>query len=634
MTDVAGVKAPADGASSPSPASWGAIPWPGPSRWASTGPTLSCSSGATWVLTPTASTDPDAYARLQSVVTQLGAEVLALSPEQHDTLVAMVSHVPHLTAATLMNLADRAAEEHGALLRLAAGGFRDMTRIAAGQPGIWPDVCAENAPAIVAALDTLLADLSGMRDRVAAADKAGLLAELEHAAAARRSLPARAVRPERLAELRVPVPDRPGVLAEITTLAGDLGVNIHDIELAHSVEGDRGVLVLVVDGDVVAPAARRPHRSRLPVDVRGISNEPDPGSGDRPRPTTTRVFTVEGGRPLRGRVRVPGDKSVSHRALLLGALAAGGVGGAGPVRRRRRGPHRRRAARPGGAARERRPAGVDDDHRADAAGLREPAGPLDIGNSGTTMRLLAGVVAGLAFTTRAHGRHVVVGPAHGPGGRAAAAHGGDGRRVGERCLPPLTIRGGALQGIDYTTPMASAQVKSCVLLAGLAAEGETVVREPVLTRRHTEELLARCGARVSETDDARRRPRRASRAPRSWPPFELDVPGDPSQAAFWVVAACVVPGSEVTVAARLRRDRAARLPGRAGPHGGEHRRGARPPGPVTWPPPPTSSPASARCRRPRSTPPRSRASTRSPSWPWRRRARRVTRCSATWGSSG
>ena len=83
--------------------------------------------GATWVLTPTGTTDPDAFARVRAVVTSLGAEVVALSPEQHDTLVAMVSHVPHLTAATLMNLADRAAEEHGALLRLAAGGFRDMT---------------------------------------------------------------------------------------------------------------------------------------------------------------------------------------------------------------------------------------------------------------------------------------------------------------------------------------------------------------------------------------------------------------------------------------------------------------------------------------------------------------------------
>ena len=103
-----------------------------------------------------------------------------------------------------------------------------------------------------------------------------------------------------------------------------------------------------------------------------------------------------------------------------------------------------------------------------------------------------------------------------------------------------------LRGIDYTTPMASAQVKSCVLLAGLGAEGDTVVREPVLTRRHTEELLARCGVLVTETEEGdgthvvRLVPSRPA-------PFELDVPGDPSQAAFWVVAACIVPGSAVTV---------------------------------------------------------------------------------------
>ena len=158
------------------------------------------------------------------MVTSLGAEVLALSPEQHDTLVAVVSHVPHLTAATLMNLADRAAEEHGALLRLAAGGFRDMTRIAAGQPGIWPDVCAENAPAIVATLDTLLADLSA-HARPGGRGRQGGPAGRARARRARPGAPCppRAVRPERLAELRVPVPDRPGVLAEITTLAGDLG---------------------------------------------------------------------------------------------------------------------------------------------------------------------------------------------------------------------------------------------------------------------------------------------------------------------------------------------------------------------------------------------------------------------------
>jgi prephenate dehydrogenase len=254
VTDVAGVKAPL-AAQLPHPHFVGGHPMAGSEQVGIDGADPDLFVGATWVLTPTPSTDPDAYARLQTVVSSLGAEVVALSPEQHDTLVAMVSHVPHLTAATLMNLADHAAEEHAALLRLAAGGFRDMTRIAAGQPDIWPDVCVANAPAIVAALDTLLADLSAMRGRVAAADRDGLLAVLENAAAARRSLPARAVRPERLAELRVPVPDRPGVLAEITTLAGDLAVNIDDLELAHSAEGDRGVLVLVVDGD----AAERLH---------------------------------------------------------------------------------------------------------------------------------------------------------------------------------------------------------------------------------------------------------------------------------------------------------------------------------------------------------------------------------------
>jgi prephenate dehydrogenase len=249
VTDVAGVKAPL-AAHLPHPRFVGGHPMAGSEQVGIDGADPDLFVGATWVLTPTITTDPDAYARLRAVVSSLGAEVVALSPEQHDTLVAMVSHVPHLTAATLMNLADRAADEHSALLRLAAGGFRDMTRIAAGQPDIWPDVCIENAPAIVRALDILIADLSAMRDRVAAPDRAGLLQELEHAAAARRSLPARAVRPERLTEVRVPIPDRPGVLAEITTLAGDLGVNIHDIEVVHSAEGDRGVLVLVVDADV------------------------------------------------------------------------------------------------------------------------------------------------------------------------------------------------------------------------------------------------------------------------------------------------------------------------------------------------------------------------------------------------
>src|ERR671927_13771 len=111
-----------------------------------------------------------AHALVRSVVSSFGADVVELAPERHDALVAVVSHVPHLTAASLMGLAAERSEEHAALLRLAAGGFRDMTRIAAGHPGIWPDICVENADAIVKALDELVAALSTMRHLVVLGD--------------------------------------------------------------------------------------------------------------------------------------------------------------------------------------------------------------------------------------------------------------------------------------------------------------------------------------------------------------------------------------------------------------------------------------------------------------------------------
>ncbi len=160
--------------------------------------------GATWVLTPTEHTDLDAFHRLRTVIASLGADVVTLSPGDHDRLVAVVSHVPHLVAATLMNSAATGAEQDSALLRLAAGGFRDMTRVAAGHPGIWPDICADNAVAIVAALDVVLADLGAMRDRVAEGNRSEILDALERASKARRALPARAIRPENLSLLRIP----------------------------------------------------------------------------------------------------------------------------------------------------------------------------------------------------------------------------------------------------------------------------------------------------------------------------------------------------------------------------------------------------------------------------------------------
>ncbi|HEX4127129.1 MAG TPA: prephenate dehydrogenase/arogenate dehydrogenase family protein [Acidimicrobiales bacterium] len=247
VTDVSGVKT-AIVEESDHPRFIGGHPMAGSEQTGLHGADPDLFVGAVWVLTPTAATDLEAFNRLKGVVMSLGADVLVLSAADHDRLVAVVSHVPHLVAATLMNAATDGAEQDGALLRLAAGGFRDMTRVAAGHPGIWPDICAENATAIVAALDALLTDLGAMRDRVAAQDRAAILTSLQKASAERRNLPARAVRPEHLAELRIPVPDRDGVLAEITSLAAGAGIGIYDIEIAHSAEGPRGVLILVVDG--------------------------------------------------------------------------------------------------------------------------------------------------------------------------------------------------------------------------------------------------------------------------------------------------------------------------------------------------------------------------------------------------
>jgi prephenate dehydrogenase len=246
VSDVSGVKT-AIVAAADHPRFIGGHPMAGSEQVGLRGADADLFEGAVWVLTPTAETDLDAFTTLQGVVTALGADVLVLSAHDHDRLVAVVSHVPHLVAATLMNAAATGAEQDGSLLRLAAGGFRDMTRVAAGSPGIWPDICTENAGPIVDGLDALLAELTAMRDRVAANDRQAILTGLQSASAARRNLPARFVRPDNLSELRIPVPDQHGQLAEITSLAADAGISIYDIEIAHSAEGPRGVLILVVD---------------------------------------------------------------------------------------------------------------------------------------------------------------------------------------------------------------------------------------------------------------------------------------------------------------------------------------------------------------------------------------------------
>jgi 3-phosphoshikimate 1-carboxyvinyltransferase len=232
-------------------------------------------------------------------------------------------------------------------------------------------------------------------------------------------------------------------------------------------------------------------------------------------------------------VRVPGDKSISHRALILGALADGtsrvwGLSEGDDVRRTR-------------AAVEALGARMDGERiTGGRARLHEPEDVLDVGNSGTTIRLLAGLCAGFDWLT------VLTGDAsvrRRPMARVAEPLRAMGAEVEGRSgtLPPLVVRGGSLKGMTCELTVPSAQVKSAVLLAGLSAEGETVVVQRPRTRAHTEELLALAGADVAVSDDGFT----VTVAPGALQPFALDVPGDPSQAAFWLVAAGIVPGSDV-----------------------------------------------------------------------------------------
>lgn len=218
---------------------------------------------AVWVLTPTPATEPDAITRVARLASAAGASPLSLPPDVHDSIVAVVSHVPHLAAATLMNVAQGRAGD-APVLRLAAGGFRDVTRIAAGSPRVWEDILAENASAVRDVLDAYIGGLRAIRDDLG--DRVALRATLEAASKSRRELPIPEVAAE-LASLVVAISDRPGAFAEIANVLGAAGINIVDVELRHSAEGGRGLLQVTVaaghaDGAVAALAGHG-HAARV-----------------------------------------------------------------------------------------------------------------------------------------------------------------------------------------------------------------------------------------------------------------------------------------------------------------------------------------------------------------------------------
>lgn len=208
--------------------------------------------GAHWILCPDADTPAEHFPRLHELVTSIGARVIALPREDHDKAVAVVSHVPHIMASSLVQLASRHADDQQALMRLAAGGFKDSTRIAAGSPELWCGIAFDNKDALSDGLDEIQGIIGAFADALASDDRAALTALLADAAAARRALPAAWVpSTERLLEVRIPMEDRPGVVAEVTTVTSSVGCNIQSIEIDHVTE-DSAVLSLVLtdEGDI------------------------------------------------------------------------------------------------------------------------------------------------------------------------------------------------------------------------------------------------------------------------------------------------------------------------------------------------------------------------------------------------
>jgi 3-phosphoshikimate 1-carboxyvinyltransferase len=252
--------------------------------------------------------------------------------------------------------------------------------------------------------------------------------------------------------------------------------------------------------------------------------------------------------PLRGSVSVPGDKSITHRAIILSALAEGDTRVQGWVPAEVCAATLRCMRALGTAiAEEVEPDGTPAlaVHGCGLDGLREAGDVLDCAGSGTTIRLLAGLLAGQPFTSVLTGseplRRRPMGRIADPLRKMGATILG---REGGR-LAPLAIHGGGLRGIEYDLPVASAQVKSAILLAGLFAEGETVLREPGPSRDHTERMLRSFGVAV-RTDDLTVR---IAGGPKLTPPraHSLRVPADFSSAAFPIVAALIVPNSEVRI---------------------------------------------------------------------------------------
>ncbi len=208
--------------------------------------------GAYWILCPEQDTQDEVFLKLHETFSALGARIISISRDQHDSAVAIISHVPHMVASSLVRLWGNHADERKELLRLAAGGFKDTTRIAAGSPELWCGIAMDNSEAIADGMRELRGILQQFEDAIRDHDEETLTKLLAESTELRRNLPAKWI-PEsaKLTCVRIPMSNRSGVIAEVTGFAGHAACNIQSIDIDH-INEDTAVLELILtdEGDM------------------------------------------------------------------------------------------------------------------------------------------------------------------------------------------------------------------------------------------------------------------------------------------------------------------------------------------------------------------------------------------------
>ncbi len=414
------------------------------------------------ILTPLPSSSASAVQKLTQLWQTTQAEVICMSVDEHDEVLAQTSHLPHLLA---FNLIEQLASSRNNLdiFRYAAGGLRDFSRIAASDPQMWHDIFLANKPALLAAIDSFEQQLSALKQIIAQEQSEQLIGLLGRAQSARQ------------------------------------------------------------------------HFSHMLAKTPYLENQ-------RMSSNMTQQFIVQPGGTLSGTFTVAGDKSVSHRSIMLGALATGTTHVTGFLE----------GEDALATLQAFRDMGVNIDgpkngevtiHGVGLNGLKEPAGALYMGNSGTSMRLLAGLLSAQAFDSVMTGDPSLTKRPMERIAKPLRLMGAKIQSTGERGTPPLSITGNQqLKGIHYDLPMASAQVKSGILLAGLWAQGTTSVTEPEPTRDHSERMLRAFGYEVKTDANTI-----SLTGGGTLTGTHIQVPADISSAAFFMVAACIAKDSDITL---------------------------------------------------------------------------------------